>query len=276
MKKIIFSAIVLVLLGCGQNSFLDDTINELGLRTGWLASQEKLDNIPQDITPFSESIFSLPPSYSIENKFPPIGDQGQYGTCVAWAVGYSMKTALNGIERNWTSSDLRNSANQTSPKDLWHTIPVRDKGLNCNGTNFEPAFDALISKGAQSLSQVPYSNMGNCSGASNGNASNKLANYRKIAYNNELTGQTGKEGMDLGNFKGYIAQGRPIAIGARLGDRFMRWNSSAVISSDTYNDPGMQHAYHAMVLVGYDDSREAFRVLNSWGPSWGDRGSIWV
>ncbi|MCL2102000.1 MAG: hypothetical protein FWH22_09850, partial [Fibromonadales bacterium] len=42
------------------------------------------------------------------------------------------------------------------------------------------------------------------------------------------------------------------------------------------NDPGMQHAYHAMVLVGYDDSKNAFRVLNSWGTSWGDRGSIWI
>jgi hypothetical protein len=38
----------------------------------------------------------------------------------------------------------------------------------------------------------------------------------------------------------------------------------------------MQHAYHAMVLVGYNDSKNAFRVRNSWGSSWGDNGSIWV
>jgi C1A family cysteine protease len=30
-----------------------------------------------------------------------------------------------------------------------------------------------------------------------------------------------------------------------------------------------------MVLSGYDDSKNAFRVRNSWG-DWGDDGSIWV
>ena len=38
----------------------------------------------------------------------------------------------------------------------------------------------------------------------------------------------------------------------------------------------MQHAYHAMALSGYDDSKNAFRVRNSWGEEWGDNGSIWV
>jgi hypothetical protein len=38
----------------------------------------------------------------------------------------------------------------------------------------------------------------------------------------------------------------------------------------------MQHAYHAMVLAGYDDAKNAFRVRNSWGATWGDNGSIWV
>ncbi|MDR3001361.1 MAG: hypothetical protein LBU89_08875 [Fibromonadaceae bacterium] len=276
MKQILFLLIALTLFGCGQHSFFDEVVTELQSRTGWLATQENFHTIPQDISSFSGDISSMPRSVSFEDRFPPIGDQGQYGTCVAWAVGYSMKTALNGIERSWTSSQLSNAANQTSPKDLWMAIPASSKGANCNGTNFEAAFDALISKGASSLSQVPYTNMGNCSGTSSGNANNKLANYRKIAFNDRLTGGTRSDGMSVDNFKGYISQGRPVAIGARLGDRFMRWNSSATISSDTYNDPGMQHAYHAMVLVGYDDSKSAFRVINSWGPSWGDRGNIWV
>ncbi|MCL2072733.1 MAG: C1 family peptidase [Marinilabiliaceae bacterium] len=240
---------------------------------GWWQDEEDMDNIPEDITPFEddEEHPTPPPpdnKLSLEHLFPPIGDQGQYGTCVAWAVGYGHKTALDGIDKGWTQSQLASTSNQISPKDLWFGIPDNKKGASCNGTNFEPAYDALISKGAASLSSVPYSSLGNCNGTATGSSSNKLANYRKIA--SETTG------LDVANFKGYLNAGRPISIGARLGDRFMGWNSASVISSDTYNDPGMQHAYHAMVLVGYDDDKNAFRVRNSWGPRWGDDGSIWV
>jgi hypothetical protein len=288
MKKYVFLPFIFALLACGKHDFdnilecstieclLDGGATILSI-TGYLAEDENFSNIPQDIMSFAENTSSLPRSVSLENKFPPIGNQGQYGTCVAWATGYNLKTALNAIENNWSTSDLARASNQTSPKDLWKSIPSDKKGTNCEGVAQEYAYDALISNGAASMAEVPYSNMGNCSGTSNGKASNKLANYRKIACNEPLRGLGTKvEGMTVENFKGYLSQGRPVVIGAKLGDRFMRWNSNAIISSDTYNNPGMQHAYHAMVLSGYDDSRNAFRVRNSWDTDWGDLGSIWV
>jgi len=262
-------------LSCSNIECLMDESN-FASNTGWRADKENINNIPQDISIFDGSTDNLPSSHSLEQKFPPIGDQGQYGTCVAWATGYNLKTSLNAIEKGWGSADLSKTANQTSPKDLWLAIASSERGTNCEGTNFESALDALILKGAASISSVPYSNLGNCSGYSNGNANNKLANYRKIAYNNVLAQGRGAEGLTLNNFKSYLAQGRPVLIGAKLGDRFMRWNNSSTISSDTYNDPNMQHAYHALVLVAYDDSKYAFKLRNSWGSSWGDKGSIWV
>lgn len=244
-----------------------EIIEALAGGTGWLQELEDMDNIPEDITPFDDNTDDLSASVSLENKFPPIGNQEQYGTCVVWATGYNLKTALNAIEKGWGAAELANKANQTSPRDLWYNIPAAQKGSGCNGTNFEPALDALIAGGAESLQNSPY-NMSNCSGTGTGNSGNKLANYRKIASETE--------GLTPENFKGYLNAGRPIAIGARLGDRFMSWKDNQIISYDTYNDPGMQHAYHAMVLTGYDDGREAFRVRNSWGDAWGDKGSIWV
>ncbi|MDP6954012.1 MAG: C1 family peptidase, partial [Alphaproteobacteria bacterium] len=33
---------------------------------------------------------------------------------------------------------------------------------------------------------------------------------------------------------------------------------------------------HAMVLVGYDDMRQAFKLINSWGQRWGEGGFGWI
>jgi hypothetical protein len=270
----------LFFVSCGAHDLLDifESSSSSGgnadivSRTGWLAGDENLNNIPNDI---HMGTSGLPASISLESKFPPIGNQGQYGTCVAWASGYNLKTSLNAIDKGWNSSDLSKTSNQTSPKDLWFSIGNSYKGDGCNGTSFEAALDALIAKGATTLSRAPY-DMGECSGSSVGDVNNKLVNYRKIAYNNRVAEGTGSDGMTQENLKNYLAQGRPILIGARLGDRFMSWKGTASIGSDTYNNPEMQHAYHAMVLVGYDNSKSAFIVRNSWGTNWGNAGSIYV
>jgi hypothetical protein len=39
---------------------------------------------------------------------------------------------------------------------------------------------------------------------------------------------------------------------------------------------GQQKGGHAMLIVGYDDSRSAFKLLNSWGPGWGSAGYGWL
>lgn len=259
-----------------QNEDVNEFLTELlvGVLASWNAQDENLEEIPQDIV-INENTGGLPTATDLSSKFPPIGDQGKYGTCVTWAVGYNMKTALNGIDNQWTKTQLAQASNQTSPRDLFLAIPSSQKGSNCNGTQFESAMDQLIVRGGASLASAPYTNLGDCSEtplpAWNQEAGeNRLVNYRKIADKNNAASMT------VENFKAYLAEGRPVVIGARLGDRFMQWKSSAVIDYDTYLNPGMQHAYHAMVMSGYDDSRNAFKLMNTWGSTWGNEGTIWV
>lgn len=33
---------------------------------------------------------------------------------------------------------------------------------------------------------------------------------------------------------------------------------------------------HAMCVVGFDDSKQAFRLVNSWGAHWGEQGFLWL
>ncbi len=79
--------------------------------------------------------------------------------------------------------------------------------------------------------------------------------------------------------KQYLAQGELVVFGAELGDEFMYANDATVLTKQTSFTATGQHAYHAMVCAGYDDtkgSNGAFLVVNSWGTNWGDDGYIWV
>ena len=181
MKKTIFlmmSALFVSFAFTGCEEILDELIAALD-QTGWQKDKENMDNIPEDITPFDDNKNNLASRISLEDKFPPIGNQGQYGTCVAWSTGYNLKTALNAIEKGWKSTQLADPDNQTSPKDLWMLIPSDSKGAKCDGTQFEAALDALIANGGATMRSVPYDNLGNCTGSKTGNSGNKLANYRK-------------------------------------------------------------------------------------------------
>ncbi len=265
MKKITFYLALIVLVASSCESCEEPmTENETGQALGWLADDEHTDNI-EDAVNFGSTFGSgnLPASVDLRKNFPPIGDQGQYGTCVAWAVGYNHRSYLQAKRNGYTN--YSDASKIFSPKDLFWAIDNSKKGEDCNGTNFQAAYDILLSRGIATLSTVPYQNLGTCSQRPDGSwtseaAGNKIENYREIA-------------KDKNTIKDYLAAGRAVVFGAKLGDEFMNY-SSGIFDYQSYGYTG-QHAYHAMILAGYDDnkgSNGAFLIVNSWGTNWGDNG----
>ena len=258
-------AIILLVRSCAICKYRTTIID----RTGYLPDLEDWDNIPVVIPPYDDKdTQKLLKSVMLEKYFPPIGDQSNKGTCVAWAVGYNLKTALNAIDRGWTPDMLKQPEYQTSPKDLYLNVPSSQKGKGCAGSQFEGAFNVLETKGAASMKVMPYKDLKDCSATGIGDTSNRISSFHRVVNSSGYN-------PSVAQLKAYINDTIPLAFGARLGDRFMNWKNDEVLNHDTYNYNGM-HSFHAMVLVGYDDNRQAFRVRNSWGESWGDKGSIWV
>jgi len=248
----------------------DPATDSLSFGLGWTGA-DNLDEVPA-ATNFGFGNNNLPASVDLGDHFPPVGNQGQYGTCVAWAVAYNGKTVLDGMDRGLSTGDLASEANQFSPKDLFTAIPDQQKAPDCNGTNFTFALDVLQERGVASMQTVPYTNLGDCSQGSLDPSWTQEASQNRIQYYRKIE-------PTVQSIKQNLANNIPVIFGARLADNFMTWNSEAVLSSSTtYNNVG-QHAYHAMVISGYDDSKGpggAFRVVNSWSAQWGDRGFIWI
>lgn len=230
--------------------------------TGWNNQENFSQTIPVAINYGNyQSENALPTSIDLTSKFPPIGNQGQLGTCVAWAIGYNNKTYLDGVARNLSPSQLQSFSNQYSPTDLFFSIDPSKRSCN-NGTNFDDAFNVLISRGVNTLANVPYDEVcrSNSPGSVTTASANRIKNFRRIQGS-------------VNEIKEYLAQGIPVVIGAMVNREFQQLRGNEVLNNLNYtgNEGG-----HAMVIVGYDDSKSAFCIVNSWGTSWGDYGFLWV
>ncbi|MDR1356387.1 MAG: C1 family peptidase [Tannerellaceae bacterium] len=243
---------------------------------GWNRESEDYSKYPKQISfGFSSSgnTANLPSKVDLTDKLPPVGDQGEYGTCITWSVGYGMRSYLNAVSKNLSKQQLADKSNQFSPADLW--MAMDEKGDNCDGSFFEPAFDVLVRRGITTLQVAPYSSI-QCEASPSQSWTSDASKYKILNYR-----MISEADMTVGNLKSHLAQGQLISFGARLGDNFMSWQGSGVLSSETYLQPDSQHANHAIILAGYDDSvgaKGAFLVYNSWGTEyWGDgKGMIWI
>ena len=71
-----------------------------------------------------------------------------------------------------------------------------------------------------------------------------------------------------------LADQRPVVIGMNILKNFpaskgvKTWNPSI-------GNPAFAGG-HAVVVVGYNEFRGAFQIMNSWGQEWGDNGFIWI
>lgn len=241
--------------------------------TGMVWDEQSYRSIPYKVQFTASTYDNLPSSVSLEKWAPIPGNQGRYGTCVAYASAYGLRTMMWAKDNNVTDKQ-EITKNALSPSFVYSAIKYPDD-TECNkGANPKLGMEALKIYGAPTLKTVPYE----CNPSITTDAQLEAVNYRIRDYQTLFFYDEQEPGVRVNATKKALSEGYPVLIGMKLPESFFKakkvWRSLPTDKGTL----AKKHGYHAMVAVGYDDDFEggAVRVLNSWSTNWGDAGYIWV
>jgi len=199
------------------------------------------------------SIRDMPPSKDWSVYDSPVKNQGySCGSCWAFTTVAMME-------------NLANQANLSVSKDFAEQVVVScvyPGGNPCGGGWYWDALNYIHQNGLSPEKCYPYTGTnGNC--ASKCTAPDFLV---KIKDSTPAYGLWGGSNFTVQDIKGALQNG-PLCVAMYVADDFFSY------SGGIYDYKGGNYTWgHAVLLVGYDDSQQCFKVKNSWGTRWGEGG----
>ncbi|MEW6130190.1 MAG: C1 family peptidase [Acidobacteriota bacterium] len=186
-------------------------------------------------------------------KVTPVRDQGGCGSCWAFATIGAYEGSY--LIRNGGSPDA-------SEQDV----------LSCSGLGTCAggwwAFDFLLGKGDASEASYPYTATDSPCNASIPDP------YWATTWGYV---KPGGATPSVGEMKQALCQYGPLAVAVRVTTAFRHYTAGV------FNENASGSVNHGVTLIGWDDTKGAWLIKNSWGTGWGDtcgygsqRGYMWI
>ncbi len=189
---------------------------------------------------------------------PAVGFQGSQWSCIGWAFGYTAMGILTYPKYYcW-------GAAERSPSFVYNQIKINS---NCSSGSYgNLGAEFIKTEGVCSRSLMPYIES-NCVTQPNTNQKNDAAQ-------NKAHDWVVLEKNDVNGIKHALDLGFPVVNLFSITPAFDRmwYNGNGVWSS---NSDTLDYI-HATCIIGYDDTKQMFKVQNQWGTSGGDNGYYWV
>ena len=234
---------------------------------GWLSMVGKvrvLDSIDYDLG-------SIPGSFdlSVLPTFPVVGNQRTQPSCSAWAAAYYAYGFQEAVDNGWVQAGEGAEDQLISPS--W-TYSRSNDGRDL-GSSMDENMMVIADWGAPTLSTMPFDEYEYLywgpPEAFREAPAHRAAEVFTIVYSGQST---------IDEIKTLVTEGIPVTFGI---DAYQYYNFEGdwILSSEEYNSTSLNHA---QTIVGFDDNvtddndTGAFRVVNSWGSSWGDSGFYWL
>jgi transcription initiation factor IIF auxiliary subunit len=195
---------------------------------------------------------------------PAAGYQGRQNSCTGWAVAYAVKTYQEVRDQGWQPDS---TSHVFSPAFVYNQL----NGGTDSGAKLIDALNLLKDTGCATLATMSYSDRDYTAKPSR----DALAEAAKFRCGTAYRVASGPQ------IRNALQEGKLVVIAVKTDPVF----SSGLFKIFTMDDrkrglsrldPRARHGYHAMCVVGYDDTREAFLLMNSWGTDWGQKGFCWV
>ena len=217
------------------------------------------------ITVAKNTIIVTPPPVTLPSSAflvtPPVGDQGYLElTCTPFASVYAARS----IEQYYRTGagSYGNATNIFSVKYVYNQTKM---SADCtSGTSITLTLDLMKNKGVCNSQTMPYVD-GDCATLPTATQDAEAANYKIVSYSKMLN-------TDNAAIKTMIYQKHPIIFSVLMDNSFTNAGAGFIWSS--YSGAGASP--HCMIICGYDDAKNAYKVMNSWGTTWGDAGYSWI
>lgn len=195
-----------------------------------------------------QALSSLPSSFDWRQNggVTSVKNQGGCGSC--WA--FSTVGVVEGIIKIKDKKDVDLSEQ--------YLVSCNNKGYSCDGG--WAVFDVVQSSGIALESDMPYT-------ATNGYCKSTSKPY-KIDSWGYIAGQYGMPTVD--QIKTAIYKYGPV-FACVAADYYFQAYTGGVFNRNTSSEIN-----HAIVIVGWDDSKSAWIIKNSWGTGWGENGYAYI
>jgi C1A family cysteine protease len=222
--------------------------------TGYSDNTGHMAPVSDTGTYYSSNVETLPPAVRLDMPVP--GNQGKQASCSAWAIVYGAGSYYMHVTTGKPYSDSEN----LSPAFIYNQLPKGSGG----SVAFMDNLELFRAEGACSLKSMPYK--------PNDYSTQPDSAQQLDAAKCKIEGWEKIDMHDLILLKKALFQKRPVIFFITTDEGFNK-----ITLPFTWKERcGRLGTVHSMVIAGYDDKRNAFLVMNSWGTFWGDKGFAWI
>ncbi len=214
-----------------------------------------------------------PKMFSLAADLPPVGDQGETGSCVGWSTAYYCYTTSVARQRKLTAEQRKDTKFIFSPAFIWHQF---NKGDAEEGMHIFQAFDILAKQGCAPLADMPW-NEKEVKSQPDDAAKAKALKYKARQTVSLFKGTSNGEPGNAERLKNWLWETRqPFVIGIPVYKEFFGVPHDPNFVYAPTDKKGELLGLHAVCICGYDEDKKAFLMVNSWTTKWAANGFVWL